>query len=258
MTAPEKLNRWLVMSVVLHGGFAAVILFAPSLFPFQGDSWGSAASGEAMNVHIVSGGVSGMALPAPEVTTENAPANESKGFYQSEPTPTPPAEPEKAEPIPEKTAPVIKKSVPAPKTERVVKPPAPAPDNAIPFGHGGNPNVGYGQFSTQSGPVGGTVGDAAFGSKYSEYVNGMTRRISQNWLKGLVDSRITSAPRVFVAFDIGRDGKVSNISVQQSSGIPSLDNSAMRAIYASNPLQPLPRDYSGSSVHVSFYFEYIK
>ena len=86
----------------------------------------------------------------------------------------------------------------------------------------------------------------------------MVRRISQNWLKGLVDNRITHAPRVYVSFDVGRDGKISNVSVQQSSNIPSLDNSAMRAIYASNPLQPLPRDYSGSTVNVKFYFEYIK
>lgn len=261
MIAPDKLNRWLFMSILLHCGLAAVVLFAPGLFPFQGsESWGSANSGEGMNVKIVSGGVSGMALPAPPVTTENAPANESKGFYKPEPTPpAPPPEPEKAEPIPMKSAPVPKKSV-APKSVPSPKaPPTPPPPvNAVPFGGGGNPNVGYGQFSTQSGPIGAGFGDGAFGSKYAEYVQAMIRRISQNWIKGLVDSNITRAPKVFISFDIARDGKVSNVSVQQSSGIPSLDNSAMRAIYASNPLQPLPRDYSGSTVNVKFYFEYIK
>ncbi len=261
MTAPDKLNRWVVMSILLHCGFAAVVLFAPGLFPFQGsESWGSANAGEGMNVNIVSGGVSGMALPSPEVTTENAAANDSRGFYKSEPAPpAPPPEPEKAEPIPTKNAVVPKKSAapkaapPSPKTP----PTPPPPENAVPYGQGGNPNVGYGQFSTQGGGIQG-FGDGAFGSKYAEYVQAMVRRISQNWLKGLVDSRITHAPRVYISFDIGRDGKVSNVSVQQSSGFPTLDNSAMRAIYASNPLQPLPRDYSGSTVNVKFYFEYIK
>src|SRR5215471_6625143 len=158
MTAPEKLNRWLVMSVVLHCGFAVVVLFGPSLFPFQGnESWGSANPGEGMNVNIVSGGVSGMALPSPEVTTENAAANESKGFYKSEPSPAPPPEPEKAEPlpIPDKKMPVLKKAPPAPKAAPPAKsavPTPPPPTNAVPFGQGGNPNVGFGQFSTQSGP----------------------------------------------------------------------------------------------------------
>jgi protein TonB len=212
-----------------------------------------------MNVKIVSGGVSGIALPSPPVTTENAAANESKGFYKSEPSPAPPPEPENAVKIPEKAAPVPKKTAAAPKNAPAPKtPPPPPPTNAVPYGQGGNPNVGYGQFSTQSGPVGAGFGDGAFGNKYGEYVQGMIRRISQNWLKGLVDSHITRAPKVFISFVVGRDGKISNVSVQQSSGIPSLDNSAMRAVYASNPLQPLPRDYSGSTVNVSFYFEYIK
>jgi|SRR5579884_2191982 len=260
MTAPEKLNNWVITSIVLHCGLAAMVLFAPNLLSFQAsESWGSANAGEGMNVKIVSGGASGMALPSPEVTAEN-PANESKGFYKSEPAPEPEPAPEKAEPIPEKKAPVLKKSPPAPRTPPAPKKSAlePPPSNAVPYGQGGNPNVGYGAFSSQSGPIGAGFGDGAFGNKYGEYVQGMVRRISQNWLKGLVDSRITHAPKVFITFDISRDGKISNISIKQSSGIPSLDNSAMRAIYASNPLQPLPRDYSGSTVNVTFYFEYTK
>jgi len=259
MTAPEKLNRWLFMSVVLHAGLAAAVLFAPGFFPFQGsESWGSATSGDGINVNIV-GNLSGIALPSPEVTNENAAANESKGFYKSEPAPPSPPPPDKAEPIPEKNAPVPKKEKAPPPADRTTKTKTPpAPENAVPYGQGGNPNPGYGQFSTQNGSIGAGFGDAAFGSKYGAYVQTMVRKISQNWLKGLVDQRITRAPRVYVSFDIARDGTLSSVAVKQSSGIPSLDNSAMRAIYASNPMPPLPSDYHGSSVNVNFYFEYIK
>jgi protein TonB len=59
-----------------------------------------------------------------------------------------------------------------------------------------------------------------------------------------------------MTFDIARDGTVSNVAVKQSSGIPSLDRSAQRAIMASSPLPPLPTDYRGSSINVLFYFEY--
>jgi protein TonB len=59
-----------------------------------------------------------------------------------------------------------------------------------------------------------------------------------------------------LSFQIARDGTISNVEVKQSSGIPSLDRSAQRAILASNKLNPLPADYRGSSVDVTFYFEY--
>jgi periplasmic protein TonB len=243
---------------MLHAGFFAMVLFSPSLFPSQAtESWGSASVGDSMNVKIV-GSMSRIPLPSPEVTTDTAAANESKGFYTSEPAPPPPPE-ENAVPIPEKNAPVKtvpKKTPPAPKAKSNPAPPPPV--NAVPFGQGGNPSVGGGGQTTQIGPVGAGFGDAAFGAKYSDYVQAMVRKISQNWLKGLVDSRITRAPRVYVSFDIARDGSISNVSIAESSGIPSLDNSARRAIYASDKLPPLPRDYLGSTVNVHFYFEYVK
>jgi TonB family protein len=209
----------------------------------------------------VVGNVSGVPLPAPPVVQENAPANDSPGLYKSEPAPkTPPPPPDKtAELIPDKTA----KAPPAPKAQP--KPSAPKsaplveapPTNAVPSGLG-RPSMNYGAFSTGAGQAGAVFGDSAFGDRFGTYVEAMQRRISQNWLKSLVDSRVASAPRVYLEFEIARDGTINNVEVQQSSGIPSLDRSAQRAILASNPLAPLPADYRGGSVKVRFYFEYSK
>ncbi len=260
MTVPEKLDRWLVLSVLLHAGLAAVVLFGPSLFPIEGtENWGSTSAGEGMNVNIV-GSLPGMALPSPEITHENAAANESKGLYKSEAAPPPPPPEDKAELIPDKSAKVTKTPKPIDKPAAKKAPPAEEPPpNAVPFGQGGQPNVGYGGLTIGQGPVGAGFGDAAFGSRYADYVDAMKRKISQNWLRGLVDSaQIRGTPRVFMSFDIERDGKVSNIQMTQSSNYPSLDNSAKRALLASNPLPALPRDYTGSKVSVSFYFEYVK
>jgi TonB family protein len=116
--------------------------------------------------------------------------------------------------------------------------------------------MAYGQFSTGAGEAGIGFGDAAFGDRYATYVNAITRAISNNWLKSMVDTRVQRAPRVYLTFVIGRDGTVSSVEVQQSSGIPSLDRSAQRAVLASNPLPPLPADYRGGNVNVTFYFEY--
>src|SRR5262249_35723778 len=132
------------------------------------------------------------------------------------------------------------------------------PDNKIPYGEGGRPAMSYGQFSTGAGQAGIGFGDSAFGDRYSTYVNAITRAISNNWLKSLVDARVQRAPRVYLGFDIARDGTISNVEVKQSSGIPSLDRSALRAVMNSNRLPALPSDFRGSSVSVSFYFEYSK
>ena len=56
------------------------------------------------------------------------------------------------------------------------------------------------------------------------------QKVSENWLKYEVDPGITDARRVYVTFDIMRDGHPANVQMEQSSGVPSLDQSAVRAL----------------------------
>jgi len=231
----ERFDGWLAASVFFHGALFTFVIFSPNLFPAFQSSWGSPAGGSGgINVKIV-GNVSGVPLARPEVVQEQAPANESPGFYKSEEAPPPPP-PDKAELIPETKAPV--KATPPPKPPK----PAPAPKSTPAPEPPPSNGIGF--------------GDATFGDRYGWYVNAITRAISQNWLKSLVDSRVSRAPRVYLSFEIARNGKISNLGVQQSSGIPSLDRSAQRAVLASDPLPALPPDYRGSNVNVNFYFEY--
>jgi TonB family protein len=281
MTYPdERIDRWLIASTVLHIALFALIILSPNLFPRIGTSWGTPNGGTGgISAKIVTS-ISGVPLKTPEVVNETAPANDSPGFYKSEPAPT--AAPDKtAEPVPEPNAPVkttpkpkppapAAKSTPAPETKSTPAPetksaPAPAakstpapetPSNAVPYGQGGRPSLAYGQFSTGAGEAGIGFGDTSFGDRYGTYVNAITRAISNNWLKSLVDASVQKAPRVYLSFTIGRDGTVSDVEVKQSSGNPSLDRSAKRAVLASNPLPALPADYRGGNISVSFYFEY--
>jgi protein TonB len=46
------------------------------------------------------------------------------------------------------------------------------------------------------------------------------------------------------------------VQVSQSSGVPSLDQSATRALQRIDTFGPLPNDYSGSSVGVEFWFDF--
>jgi protein TonB len=81
-------------------------------------------------------------------------------------------------------------------------------------------------------------------------------KVSQNWLQYEVDPGIGTAKRVYLTFDILRSGQPTNIQVTQSSGIPSLDQSALRALRRIDTFGPLPPDYSGSKVSVEFWFDY--
>ena len=60
--------------------------------------------------------------------------------------------------------------------------------------------------------------------------------------------------RALVRFTINRDGRVSRIELERSSGNSSFDRAALRALYAANPLPPLPPAYRKNSltVHLTF------
>jgi protein TonB len=99
-------------------------------------------------------------------------------------------------------------------------------------------------------------GDGNFGGRYGWYVAAVRNRVSSNWLLSVISPNILTAPRVYLNFDILHDGTVTNVRITQSSGIPEVDRSALRAVLASNPLGPLPPDYAGSKVTVEFYFDF--
>jgi protein TonB len=61
---------------------------------------------------------------------------------------------------------------------------------------------------------------------------------------------------VVVTFVVHRDGSVSDPRIEQSSGVPSLDLSAIQAVERTSAIGPLPAGYTGSSVSVAYTFTY--
>jgi protein TonB len=243
----------LLGSVALHVGLFALALFG-YLIPFnRGESWGgTTGGGGAMSATLVSS----IPLPKPPTETQNVLANESKGLTQSPPKEIPKEEP-KAIPIPAREA---KRKGPH-ETQQKKPPPkeiAKEEDNKIPFGEGGPVSGPYGSFSA-GGAKGGlsfSGGTGDFGSRFGWYVDAVRRKVSDNWLKYEVDPNIDTARRVYITFDITRAGTPEHIQVEQSSGIPSLDLSAVRALQRIDTFGPLPPGYSGSYVAVEFWFDY--
>lgn len=247
-------ERWgpaLRRSAILHVAVTvAIIVSAWIAHGRHGSNWGAGGGGSAMGVTLVSN----VPLPANPVQTQNVLATESKGVSKSQPTPV--VEEKEAIPIPEKNA--TKKPVKQPTATQ--RKPAPEPveeaRNVVPFGEGG-PAKSF-SAGAATGGIGftGTAGD--FGARYGWYVQIIAQKTQQSWLAYEVDRRITQAQRVYVTFDIQRDGRPTNVQIEQSSGIPTLDISAVRALQRIDTFGPLPSDYVGSKVSVEWYFDYNK
>jgi protein TonB len=251
-------ERWghnLAWSAALHVGVTlAIIGYAYIAYSGHGSNWGAGGGGSAMGVSLVSN----VPLPANPAQTQNVLANESKGVSKSQPATA--VEEPKAIPIPERNA----KKKPAPQPTESQRKPQPEPQeeasNVVPFGEGGPVSGPYAMFNVGAakGGFGITGGGGDFATRFAWYVRVVNEKVSENWLKYEVDPRIQSANRVYLTFDIDRSGRPSHIQIEQSSGVPSLDMSAMRALQRIDTFGPLPAEYTGSKVSVEFWFDYKK
>ncbi len=248
----EPYGKSVAVSIALHAILFSVGIFGPYLLgTAHGENWGGSdiGGGDAVNATLVS------SIPLPHREGTNVLANTSKGLTTSEPK-TP--EKEEGIAIPEKNA----KTKPTKSTtESRLKPPTEkipeVPPNSIPYGQGGPVSGPYGSFSTSNAKGGfGFNNGGDFGSRFSWYVDQVRRKVSENWMKYEVDPNVSTARRVYIDFDINRNGEPKNIRIEQSSGVPSLDQSAVRALQRIDTFGPLPGDYSGSKVSVEFWFDY--
>src|SRR5579883_719741 len=251
-TEREPLGFPLAFSVAVHGLLFASIVIYTYVAGRPGQNWGTGGTGDAIGVTLTST----IPLPKPAVETPNILANDSKGLTQTQPRV------EEVQPPPDAIAIPDRNVKPKPKEKpRQTNQPKPKPveeaNNVVPFGQGGPVSGPYGTFSAGGAKGGfGFNGGGDFGSRYAWYVRVVQQKVSDNWLKYEVDPRITAANRVYITFDIMRNGQPRNIQIEQSSGVPSLDQSAVRALQRIDTFGALPPDYAGNQVSVEFWFDY--
>jgi periplasmic protein TonB len=252
----ERWGRALGWSAAFHVGVtAALLLYATIVTGNRGEGWGAGGGGEAIGATLVST----VPLPANPTQSQNVLANESKGITQSQPKPIE-KEPDAVE-IQGKNAKITpRKKTPTPTKETPQPTPEPEETNQVAFGEGGPVSGPYGNFAAggAKGGFGITGSGGDFGTKYAWYVRVIQQKVSDNWLRYEVDPKITTAQRVYITFDVARDGHPLNVQVEQSSGVPALDISATRALQRIDTFGPLPPDYSGSKISVEFWFDYSK
>jgi TonB family protein len=251
-----SLKKPLLWSVVCHLALFGSLTLS-TIYSHSGEMWGSAGGDGAVSVGLVAR-VPGVTLPRPEAVTQSQVVDTSKGLYKSEPPPKPQPIAPDVQKIPEfkkEKAPHI-----VSRPSKVFEDKTPPPTNAVPYGGGGAPALPYSSFA-MSGPSQGGMGFSGpgggdFSGRFPSYVDAVRNRISSNWLQSTVDASVRWAPRAEFTFQIMRDGTVINIQMTQSSSNRAVDNSMLRAIQSSNPLSPLPSSYPGTSVTVTFYFDF--
>lgn len=87
--------------------------------------------------------------------------------------------------------------------------------------------------------------------KYPVYIERLVQLISMNWFKPAQSVQTNPV----VHFQIERDGTITDPRIVTSSGLPFVDRAALRAVYASSPLPPLPAEYGGPHLGIQVVFE---
>ena len=98
-----------------------------------------------------------------------------------------------------------------------------------------------------SGPMTLNVSDFPF----AWYLSRVQAKVTEKW----VDKALPGQQPVAV-FEISREGQVSRIAIEKSSGNSYYDQAAVRAITEANPFPPLPAEFPGQTlrVHLGFNF----
>jgi protein TonB len=253
--ADLELKRFLVFSSILHVFLGLMIALAVYL-QTHGEQWsGIGGTDGSVNVKLV-GPAAGIPMPSQPSVTDSKAVDPTKGLYKEE-KPKIPEPKTPAEKIPdfkkEKSKPITPKS-------KIDEPKIKPPDNAVDYGKNGPPNIPTSYAPTPGGGTGPVSvkgqGGGDFASRYAWYIEGVKRVVGQNWLQTTIDPAVRAARQAHavMTFRINRDGSISNVQMAQTSGNLSMDNSARRALDGIR-FGPLPNDYSGSSVDVTFDFD---
>jgi protein TonB len=249
-----KLRSYLIYSIVFHSLFSLAVLSA-SYFERRGNDWGGPGGNlGGTKVSLVPAGGIPM-LKQPNITDSKT-VDPTKGLHKEEP-PKPPEPKTDATKIPKFDK--EKRLPPSPKS-RTFESKTPIPDNAAPFGERGSPDLPTGPSQTPGGSPGvSTIGQGGgdFGSRYPWYVDAVRNRVRQVWDQTTIDPATRAARRAHavVTFRISSNGAVSNIRMTQTSGNSTMDNSTLRALQNIDSFRPLPNDYMGSYVDVTFDFD---
>ena len=194
------------------------------------------------------GGMTMMGSPArPRAETPPEPVKKPS------PVVPPPAAAKPAMTLPTSTRPAKSPPKPAKPAASGVATAAPAaPAAGAPGGEALNPNrgMGFGGLSTGGGMGAGSYLDVK-NFCCPDYLVTMLQLIQSRW-----DARQQVSGEAVVVFRIQRDGRLTDIELERSSGFPALDLTSQRALFLTQRVPPLPSAFPDDHLTVHLKFEY--
>ncbi len=122
--------------------------------------------------------------------------------------------------------------------------------NANGFGANLPPSAGRQQSSME-------LASDPMGADFRPYMRQILQTIKRNWLAVYPEAaRQGTRGEVVLLFRIVKDGTVAKVSFSTESGAKALDQAAVAAISASNPLLPLPKEFKGNQIVLRMTFKY--
>lgn len=251
-------------ALALHLLFVAVAFALPRLTPPPEPM-------EFVPVQIIPAQALGVRRPAPPKRRNPAPAPETPAAEEPEAKPEPqkPAAPDDVPVLPspdDKKKPVAK---PTPAPAAPTSPDKTRPDKArqetgrtseagSAEGPAGTaPGETGDQLGRRGGAQGSPLGTTAFGSElggvdnpdftYGYYLDRLLSLIDAQWVRPSMGTGI----KTVIFFRINRDGSMTDLRVEQSSGYNSFDLAALRAVQNAAPFPPLPRAFQHESLGVN-------
>src|SRR5512136_777090 len=267
---PQAFKRAVVISAALHVGLFLLVIVSPSF------SRSRTPKGLVQYVNFMGGGGGTGGGPGGGGTvvakTEPLPAEKKPALrdltvpakLKTEPSTSlthPVDKPKTAKKTPEKQAAIAKPEPATPTAADAVNAAAAATSGSgfgLRFGTGG-PGGGPG-----GGGLGGGTGAGAgdpFGVAtfpFQFYLQMISDKITANWFQALVDPGVGGLLQTQVYFRIYKNGSISDIKIDVSSGVESFDLSARRAIQTAAPFASLPNEYDGQYLGITLIFEHAK
>ena len=247
--ATQGVMRLVVVSMVAHVVLLAVMAWNPGF-------WTGRHEAESEPMVISLGGAEGpdagglnslSARPVQEVAPP-----EARPRVEPQPAPKPPEmtvpEPAaKTTPKPSKPIekPAEKTSSRKPTTGAEVKTGSAVADT------GSTAQVPFGGLSTGGGGTGGARVDAP-NFCCPAYLSSVVQLIKRNW-----GQNQGSSGKNTVKFVVQRDGRVTDVEVEESAG-QLLDIASRRALVVTNTVPPLPREFAGDKLTIHLVFEYTR
>jgi TonB family protein len=237
---PQGLRMTVVVSLVVHGVVALMLLFGPPLVPVTTPQ-------TVMTISL--GGAKGAKTGG---ATQMAGATTQQAEPDTRPSPAPPAAARPEMVLPKTTA----RAAPPKATAKILQDEKPS---ALPKAAQASTGDARIQTSSRTQGFGLSSGGAGTGGYLDvqnfccpEYLTTMIQLIQRNW-----NGQQDVAGQTLMKFTVMRDGRITSVQTERSSGYFALDQGAQRALIATRQLPPLPPQFPDQSLTVHLNFQYV-